>query len=71
MKYSIPLTALALLLAGCAAPMVLMKNDKGEMVRCESDAGTTMMGGYIGSKMNRDACVRQYEAAGYQRVDGQ
>lgn len=67
MRILVALLASAML-AGCVAPLVLLRNDKGEIVRCEANAGAAMMGGYIGSKASVDACVEAYEKVGYRRI---
>lgn len=58
----------AFLLAGCAAPPVVMRNAKGETVRCDPSTASTLGGGYIGSRMSVDSCVEQYRKAGYRPV---
>jgi uncharacterized membrane protein YeaQ/YmgE (transglycosylase-associated protein family) len=55
-------------LYGCVAGTVLMKNDKGDIARCEAGAAAAIVGGYIGTKYQVNSCVEQYEAAGYKRV---
>ena len=56
------------LIAGCAAPPVVMRNAKGETVRCDPSTASTLGGGYIGSKMSVDSCVEQYRKAGFRPV---
>lgn len=59
------------LLSGCMAPMVMLRNEKGEIVRCEAGAGNALLSGYVGTKMQTESCAKQYEAAGFRRLDGQ
>lgn len=42
---------------GCMSQTVLLRNDKGETVKCEANAGPI------------DDCIKQKEAAGYKRVE--
>ena len=42
---------------GCAADTIILRNDKGETVKCEPD------------KSPVDTCVKRYEAEGYKRVE--
>ncbi|MBI3597634.1 MAG: hypothetical protein HY203_10820 [Nitrospirae bacterium] len=65
---SIAIVVLMFSMVGCAASMVLMKNDKGEIARCEPNTGSTIAFGYIGSKMSVNSCVAEYEKLGYKRV---
>lgn len=59
---------LLIVASGCAAAPVVLKNDKGDLVKCEAGTGAVLMGGYIGSKYDVNKCSEQYEAAGYKRV---
>lgn len=65
---SMAIALLAFSMVGCAASMVLMKNDKGEIARCEPNTGATIAFGYLGSKRSVDSCVTEYEKLGYKRV---
>jgi hypothetical protein len=59
------------LLAGCATPSYMLKNDKGQVVRCGGDASASMMGGYIGYSVQKTAdekCVLEWKAQGFQLV---
>ena len=42
---------------GCIAGAIILKNDKGETVRCESSKGPL------------DNCVKEYEAKGYKKAE--
>lgn len=55
-------------LSGCVAGSVLMRNDKGELVKCEAGTGAAIVGGYVGTKLQVNSCVKEYEAAGYTRI---
>lgn len=59
--------AVAVLVAGCVPPMVLLRGRNGDIVRCE--AGGAMASGYIGGAVSISNCVESYEAIGYRRVD--
>ncbi len=56
------------ILAGCATPVVMLKNDAtGELARC----GGTRIGegqGLTPEEASTEFCVRQYEAQGYRRT---
>lgn len=54
---------------GCAASPMLLRNEKGEIVKCEPSTGSVLIGGYIGSKISVKDCVKQYEKAGYKRIE--
>ncbi len=64
-------TALAML-AGCATPTVMLKNEKtGQIARCGGGTTGSMAGGLIGyniEKSNDEQCVRDYEAQGFKRM---
>jgi len=56
------------MLAGCATPVILLKNDStGEMARC---GGNTIgsMEGRSTEQASDEACVREYEAKGFRRT---
>ena len=53
---------------GCVAGTVLMRNDKGDIARCEAGTAAALVGGYVGTRLQVNSCVEQYEAAGYRRV---
>ncbi len=55
-------------LYGCVAGTVLMKNDKGEIAKCEAGTAAALVGGYVGTRLQVNSCVEQYEAVGYRRV---
>lgn len=59
---------LAAILAGCATPVVMLKNDAtGDFARC----GGTRIGdgqGLTPEEASTETCVRQYEAQGYRRT---
>lgn len=42
---------------GCAVDTVILRNDKGETVKCEASKGPL------------ETCVRRYEAEGYKQVE--
>jgi hypothetical protein len=54
--------------SGCAAAPILLRNDKGEIAKCESSGTMAMYGGYFGTRHQVSKCAEQYEAAGYKRV---
>ena len=60
------------MLAACATPAVILKNDAtGQIARCGGDATGSMVGGLIGyniQKDNDESCVRAYETQGFKRV---
>ncbi len=53
---------------GCSGKMVLLKNDKGEMVKGEVTQNEAMVAGVINRDLSIEDCVKQYEAAGYRKV---
>lgn len=60
-------------LAGCATPVLMLKNEKtGQIARCGGDASGSMAGGLIGyniQKKNDQACVTDYENRGFTPTD--
>ncbi len=64
----IVLVVFAFGLQGCVAGTVLLKNEKGELVKCEGGTGAALVGGYVGTKLQVNSCVKEYERAGYARV---
>jgi hypothetical protein len=59
---------LALIVSGCAGKTILLKNDKGDVVRCEVSAGDAMSHGIFIRDRTLSNCIKEYEAAGYKRV---
>lgn len=59
-------------LAGCATPVVMLKNDKtGQIARCGGGTAGSMAGGLIGHSIEKDSdarCIRDYEAQGFRRL---
>jgi hypothetical protein len=56
------------LINGCTGKTVLLKNNKGELAKCEVSATDTMHTGIIGRNWTIDNCIKEYESAGYHRV---
>lgn len=62
---------LALLaMAGCAGKTVLMKNDRGDLEKCEVSAASTYLTGIIIRDMTIKQCVAEYQKAGFMPVSG-
>lgn len=59
-----------LLLSGCTGKTVLLKNDRGDLQKCEVGAGSTYLTGVIIRDMTIDQCVSEYRKAGYAPVGG-
>ena len=57
-------------LYGCAGQVALLKNDKGEIAKCEVTQGEAMWSGVIIRDMTVNNCVAEYEKAGYKRING-
>jgi len=58
-----------ILMSGCAK-LVLMKNDKtGAVEKCEVSAMSGAVTGMFASNMTIRNCVKQWEKAGYKRVE--
>ena len=72
MKGALPSLFLAVVLAGCATPVVMLKNDAtGQVVRCGGERSGSLMGGAIGyslQKEDAEMCVRDFEAQGFKRL---
>jgi uncharacterized membrane protein YeaQ/YmgE (transglycosylase-associated protein family) len=58
-------------LAGCATPVVMLKNEQtGQIARCGGGTAGSVAGGLIGYSIEKDGdakCVRDYEAQGFRR----
>lgn len=67
-KSLVPLTVAITLLSGCTGQTVLLKNNNGELAKCEVSAGSAYLTGIIIRDMTIDQCVSEYEKAGYKRV---
>jgi len=65
MKKTTLLLVIGLSLTGCAKT-VLLKNAAGDVQKCEADG---LLTGVIGRNMSINQCVKQYEKAGYTKVD--
>lgn len=68
MKKSLWVALLVASASSCAPTMVLLRNNKGEIVRCEAPRGP--YDGLIAQNQAMDSCIEQYQTAGYSRVDG-
>ena len=68
-KILLLLTVAIAMLSGCTSRTVLLRNNKGEIRKCEVSTGTTLWTGVIIRDMTIDACDSQYDQAGYKRVD--
>jgi hypothetical protein len=55
-------------LYGCTGQVALLKNEKGELARCEVTQGEAMWSGVIVRDMTLQNCVSAYEKAGYKRL---
>jgi uncharacterized protein YcfJ len=66
------MTCLWLTLAGCATPIITLKNPStGQVVQCGGSASGSLAGGVIGHNIQKNSdqsCARSYEARGFKRV---
>lgn len=73
MKIALVPVLAALALAGCATPVVMLKNDiNGQVVRCGGGVAGSIAGGLIGhniEKASDENCVRDFEARGFKRTE--
>lgn len=53
--------------SSCVSSFVLMRNDDGDIQRCDGSA-QQITGGLIGAEVAVQNCVEQYRQAGYHRV---
>ncbi len=58
----------ALIVSGCVGKTVLLRNDKGDLARCEVSGGDAMLQGILIRDATLSNCINQYEAAGYKRI---
>lgn len=56
-------------MAGCTGKTVLLKNDAGQVVRCEVGMGAAMIGGALLRNATIKNCVEQYETAGFKKLE--
>lgn len=55
-------------IVSCSGRVVLLKNEKGEMAKCEVKQGEAMVAGVVNRDLSIEDCVKQYEAAGYRKI---
>jgi uncharacterized membrane protein YeaQ/YmgE (transglycosylase-associated protein family) len=71
MKHKLCLALVLASLAGCATPVVMLKNDQtGQVARCGGGTAGSVAGGLIGYSIEKDSdanCVRDFEAKGFRR----
>ncbi len=64
--------AIGAAIAGCATPVIMLKNDStGQIARCGGGTGGFTGGGLIGQSFEKQAdeqCARDYEARGFKRL---
>ena len=65
MRFFITLIISLFIFSGCGK-IVLMKGPDGDIRECKGEYG---FGGQIGAIMAANACVEEYEKAGYKRID--
>ena len=53
----------------CTGKMVLMKNNAGDVQRCEVSAQSEMLTGAWAAGREVDRCVEQWTKAGYKKVE--
>jgi len=66
--YKIILLSLVLLLPSCAK-MVLLKNDAGDVQRCDVSALSSIVTGMFMSDRQISQCVEQLQRAGFKKID--
>lgn len=66
MKRTVFLIALSLLLSACGKT-ILLKGLKDDVVQCKGEYG--LFGGQIKAEMEARSCAREYEKAGYKRIE--
>jgi hypothetical protein len=59
---------LLLSIGGCSGRVVLLKNEQGELAKCEVKQGEAMIAGVINRDLSIEDGVKQYEAAGYKKI---
>jgi len=73
MKSTPAAVLVALGLAGCATPIVTLRNDAtGQVATCGGGSAGSILGGAIGysiEKGNDEKCVKNLEAAGFKRTN--
>jgi len=66
---TVTLMVACLLVSGCLAGPILLRDGKGEIAKCEASSMNLLVGGYLGSKHQVEQCASAYEQAGYHRVN--
>ena len=54
--------------AGCAGKTVLMRNEAGDIQKCEVSTTGAVLGGVIARDMSLKNCEKEWSAAGYKRI---
>lgn len=62
------LIAMVAMLSGCTGQTALLRNDRGELAKCEVTQGEAMWSGVIVRDMTLNKCVEEYEKAGFKRI---
>lgn len=65
---TVALVVVSVMLAGCAGKTVLMRNQAGDVQRCEVSTTGAVLGGIIARDMALKQCEKEFRAAGYSRI---
>lgn len=68
MKELITVFFVAIAIQGCTKQVVVLKNDLGETVSCESSRSYAFMAGKWSAKEEIRLCVETYEKKGYKKI---
>ena len=69
MKFYTPIVLIFIFLtAGCSGQMQLLRNDKGDVQKCEVTAAQEMTTGKLLANMQQNRCVKTWEQAGYTKI---
>ena len=65
---SLLLAVIVLMQYACTGQTALLRNDRGELAKCEVTQGEAMWSGVIVRDMTLNRCVEEYEKAGFRRI---
>mgnify|MGYP003436132933 CR=1 FL=1 len=68
LKFSYVFIFSTILISGCAGKVALLKNQEGDVAKCEVSSGDTMLTGVIIRDMTINNCIEEYEKAGYKKI---
>ena len=60
---------IGMIFTACTGKTILLRGENGDLAKCEVRAGETFLTGVIIRDMTLAQCIKQYEAAGYKKIE--